>query len=89
MRCFARRRVPLDEIFLIPLRLDDCVVPPHLKQIQYLDLFPDWDAGVSGMLAVMKAQDELASASDYRWRANFFLMDSASLASGASARYLV
>jgi hypothetical protein len=32
---FCAAKVPLDEIFLIPLRLDDCVVPRRIsKQIQ-------------------------------------------------------
>lgn len=54
---FCAGKVPLDEIFLIPLRLDECVVPPRIsRQTQYLDLFPDWNAGVSRLLAVMKAQ---------------------------------
>jgi len=56
---FCAAKVPLDEIFLIPLRLDDCVVPNRIsKQIQYLDLFPDWEAGVSRLMAVIKAHDE-------------------------------
>jgi len=56
---FCAAKVPLDEIFLIPLRLDDCLVPRRIsKQIQYLDLFPDWKAGVSRLIAVMKAQNE-------------------------------
>jgi TIR domain len=56
---FCAAKVPLDEIFLIPLRLDDCVVPRRIaKQTQYLDLFPDWNAGVSRLIAVMKAQHE-------------------------------
>jgi hypothetical protein len=56
---FCAAKVPLDEIFLIPLRLDDCQVPNRVsKQIQYLDLFPDWTAGVSRLIAVIKAQDE-------------------------------
>jgi hypothetical protein len=57
LSCAAR--VPLDEIFLIPLRLDNCVVPRRIsKQIQYLDLFPDWKAGVSRVVTVIKTQDE-------------------------------
>jgi hypothetical protein len=51
--------VPLDEIFFIPLRLDDCVVPRRIsRQVQYLDLFPQWDAGVKRVIAVIRAQDE-------------------------------
>lgn len=56
---FCAAKVPLDEIFLIPLRLDDCAVPNRIsKQIQYLDLFPDWETGVRALIAVIKAQDE-------------------------------
>ena len=51
--------MPLDEIFLVPLRLDDCVVPNRIsKQIQYVDLFPDWETGVDRLIAVIKTQDE-------------------------------
>jgi hypothetical protein len=56
---FCAAKVPLDEIFLIPLRLDDCRVPNRVsKQIQYVDLFPDWKAGVNRLIAVMKKQNE-------------------------------
>jgi hypothetical protein len=56
---FCAAKVPLDEIFLIPLRLDDCAVPNRIsKQIQYLDLFPEWDSGLNRLIAVIKAQDE-------------------------------
>ena len=51
------RRVPLDEIFLIPVRLDDCRVPARIqKEWQYLDLFPDWERGIRRLLAVMRRQ---------------------------------
>ena len=57
LTCAAR--VPLDEIFFIPVRLDGCTVPGRIsKQIQYVDLFPDWDAGVRKVMAVMKVQQE-------------------------------
>jgi hypothetical protein len=57
---FCAAKVPLDEIFLIPLRLDDCVVPNRIsKQIQYLDLFPDWQAGLSRLISVIDAQAEI------------------------------
>jgi len=54
---FCAAKVPLDEIFLIPLRLDDCEVPRRIsRQTQYMDLFPDWTTRVSRVIAVMKAQ---------------------------------
>src|SRR5581483_11110023 len=57
---FCASKVPLDEIFLIPLRLDDCLVPKSIsKQTQYLDLFPDWKGGVKRLIAVIKRQNDL------------------------------
>ncbi len=57
---FCAAKVPLDEIFLIPLRLDDCLVPRRIsKQIQYLDLFPDWKTGVNRLVAVIKRHNEV------------------------------
>jgi hypothetical protein len=56
---FCAAKVPLDEIFLIPVRLDHCLVPRRIsKQIQYLDLFPDWKAGVNRLIAVIKTQND-------------------------------
>ena len=50
-------RVPLDETFLIPVRLDDCRVPWKIRrEIQYVDLFPDWSRGMRRILAIMKKQ---------------------------------
>lgn len=51
------RRVPLDEIFLVPVRLDDCRVPASIRnEIQYVDLFPDWDRGVRRLLRILQEQ---------------------------------
>jgi len=51
------RRVPLDETFLIPVRLDDCRVPARIRrEIQYIDLFPDWNRGVTRIVSVMERQ---------------------------------
>ena len=49
------RRVPLGEIFLIPVRLEECRVPARVsREIQYVDLFPDWEKGFRRMLAAMR-----------------------------------
>lgn len=41
------KEIPPDEVFIIPARLDDCDVKhPQLLDLQWVDLFPDWDAGV-------------------------------------------
>ncbi len=51
------RRVPLDDVFLIPVRLDDCPVPARIcRETQYVDLFPDWDAGFARIAGIVDAQ---------------------------------
>ena len=41
------RRLPLDSIFVIPVRFEPCEVPKAISDnVQYVDLFPDWDRGV-------------------------------------------
>ncbi len=48
------RRVPLDEIYVVPVRLDDCRVPRSIqKEFQYIDLFPDWGRGVDRLLRTL------------------------------------
>jgi hypothetical protein len=42
----ARQR-PLDETFVIPVRLEQCAVPRRISNhVQYVDLYPDWHKGV-------------------------------------------
>jgi hypothetical protein len=51
------RRVPLDDIFIVPVRLDDCRVPrPIQKDFQYIDLFPDWPRGLWRLLRMMRRE---------------------------------
>ncbi len=51
------RRVPLDEIFVVPIRLDDCRVPrPIQRELQYVDFFPDWNAGVRQLAVTMRRE---------------------------------
>lgn len=41
------RRIPLDQPFILPVRLEDCSLPKRITSaIQYVDLFPDWSQGV-------------------------------------------
>ncbi|HEX4278026.1 MAG TPA: toll/interleukin-1 receptor domain-containing protein [Bryobacteraceae bacterium] len=50
-------RVPLDDVFLIPVRLDDCRVPARIqRETQYVDLFPDWAAGFKRVLRIIDHQ---------------------------------
>ena len=51
------RRIPLDEIFLIPARLEPCPVPTRIqREVQYIDLFPDWDRGFQRIVSAMRRQ---------------------------------
>ena len=41
-------RMPLEGVFFVPARFDDCEVPLSVsRHYQYVDLFPDWKAGVA------------------------------------------
>lgn len=49
------RRVPLDDIFIAPVRFDDCPVPRRIqRELQYIDLFPDWGKGAAKLARVLK-----------------------------------
>jgi hypothetical protein len=59
------RRMPLDEIFLAPVRLDDCRVPRSIqRELQYVDLFPDWQIGIRRLTRMMRRGPGWRS----RWR---------------------
>lgn len=50
-------RVPLDDVFLIPVRFDDCHVPSSIRrETQYIDLFPDWQRGFRRVVTVITRQ---------------------------------
>ena len=49
------RRLPLDEVFFVPVRLDECRVPASIqRETQYVDLFPDRIAGVERIAGMME-----------------------------------
>jgi hypothetical protein len=49
--------VPLDDVFLIPVRLDECRVPIRIqREMQYVDLFPDWITGFERVLQIIERQ---------------------------------
>ena len=52
--------VPLDEIFIVPLRLEACDVPKRISDcLQYVDLYPDWEKGLKRVIASMRRQVKL------------------------------
>jgi hypothetical protein len=49
------RKIPLDEIFIVPVRLNRCPVPRSIqRELQYVDLFPDWSRSVRRLVSVMR-----------------------------------
>ena len=51
------RRMPLEEVFLLPVRLDECPVPWGVaREMQYVDLFPDWDSGIGRVVEAIRRQ---------------------------------
>jgi hypothetical protein len=49
------RRIPLDEAFVVPLRLEECRVPRSIqRELHWVDLFPDWEKGVDRLKATLR-----------------------------------
>jgi len=50
----ARLR-PLEATFLVPVRFEACEVPGRIaEQLQYVDLFPDWETGMKKVVRAVK-----------------------------------
>ena len=53
------RQMPLEEIYIVPVRLDECEVPRAIQhELQYIDLFPDWNAGMGSILEMLRREVE-------------------------------
>jgi hypothetical protein len=49
------RRMPLDEIFVAPVRLNECRMPRAIqRELQYVDLFPDWPRGLRKLVQMLR-----------------------------------
>jgi hypothetical protein len=49
------RRLPLDSSFLIPVRLEPCLVPRRIaNHVEYVDLFPDWERGLKRVVRAIR-----------------------------------
>jgi hypothetical protein len=54
------RRQPLDSIYFIPVRLEECEVPWTISQhLQYVDLFPDFQKGVRRIASMIRKEAAL------------------------------
>jgi hypothetical protein len=53
---------PPDQIFLIPARLDECQMPrDELTELNWIDLFPDWEPGIERLLLVFAPSTQVRS----------------------------
>ena len=53
------RELPLDDIFVVPVRFGSCRVPRAIqRQYQYVDLLPGWDAGVERLIGTLRKEVE-------------------------------
>ncbi len=54
------QHIPLDQVYLIPLRLDNCQIPERItREVQYVDLFPNWNAGLERVLRMLRREAHL------------------------------
>lgn len=57
LRC--AERMPLDDLYMLPVRFGECDVPSRIAwQIQYADLLPNWEAGVSRLIESIRTEWE-------------------------------
>lgn len=57
------RQTPLGDVFFMPVRLEECAVPPVIQRsTQYLDLFPDWKRGVQQLIETIREEYERRAA---------------------------
>jgi len=53
------QEIPDSQVFLIPARLDDCQpTHPQLRELQWVDLFPEWNVGLKRIIAVFEFAEE-------------------------------
>jgi hypothetical protein len=51
------RQLPLDQIFVVPVRLGECALPRAIQRAyHYVDLMPDWQRGVRRLVAAMRRE---------------------------------
>jgi hypothetical protein len=51
------RLAPVDDVFLIPVRLDDCRLPEEIrKRWHYVDLFPSLEEGVKKLVQIIRRE---------------------------------
>lgn len=55
-------QIPENEVYIVPARLDECRPShPRLKDIHWVDLFPEYDSGFRKILLVIRPPEAVAS----------------------------
>lgn len=53
------RLAPVDDVFLIPVRLDECRLPEEIRRRwHYVDLFPGFEEGVKKLVQIIRREME-------------------------------
>jgi hypothetical protein len=51
------RRVPFDQVYFVPARLESCTIPVRIEQqLQRVDLFPDFDASAKRLIGFIRSE---------------------------------
>jgi hypothetical protein len=54
------RRMPLDDIFILPVRLEPCSIPNRISgETQYIDMYPSWETGIVRLVQTIEKQRRL------------------------------
>ncbi|MCX5643535.1 MAG: toll/interleukin-1 receptor domain-containing protein [Phycisphaerae bacterium] len=85
--------MPEDAVFVIPVRLDDCVVTDsRLRQLHYVDLFPDSESAIDKVVQAMAAAkapcSHLTSPNDVP-KISLFSVEPTHIVNGGKVRILV
>jgi hypothetical protein len=52
-------RVPLEQAFFVPVRLDECEMPDHIaKRLHYVNLYPEWKHGIQVLVKALRAHQK-------------------------------
>jgi hypothetical protein len=53
-------QMPLDDVLVMPVRFEDCELPRRIRAtFQYVDLFPDWNAGLRRLIDAIHDEAEI------------------------------
>ena len=52
-----RKEYPKNQIFFIPIRLDECEPSLEVSEIHWIDMFPSWEEGVDKILSAIFSQN--------------------------------